>query len=148
MSDQKSVAQKLSKAKKKRKREALLDNLRTGMSIQAACSLAGIGRKTYYRWLEESGADGKWTEEVEAANRFAEAVQLQRLKDNVEAKQDWRGNAWLLERRFPEEYGAKREVEVKVNDPSKEADDIVISMLEQISKPYEEASNDTEETDD
>jgi len=148
MSDKKSAAQKLSKSKKRRKRDALLDNLRTGMSIQAACSLSGISRRTYYLWLEESGADGKWTEEVEAANRFAEAVQLQRLKDNVEAKQDWRGNAWLLERRFPEEYGAKREVEVNVNDSSKQADDIVISMLEQISKPYQKANNDTEETDD
>ena len=76
------------------------------------------------------------------------AVQLQRLKENAEAKQDWRGNAWILERRYPDRWGAKREVEVNVNDSSKKADDIVISMLEQISKPYEEASNDTEENDD
>ena len=141
MSEKKSVVQKLSKSKKKRKQEALLDNLRTGMSIQAACSLAGIGRKTYYRWLEESGADGQWTEEVEAANRFAEAVQLQRLKDNVEAKQDWRGNAWLLERRFPEEYGAKREVELNVNESTNKGDEMVMEMIRQISKPYEESTD-------
>ena len=148
MPSKRTVAQELSKAKKKQKRESLLDNLRTGMSIKAACAVSGISKQTYYNWLEKSGVDGKWAEEVEAAIRFSEAVQLQRLKDNIEAKQDWRGNAWLLERRFPEEYGAKREVEVNVNDSSKAADDIVISMLEQISKPYEEASKDTEETDD
>lgn len=118
------------------------------MSIKAACAVSGISKQTYYNWLEKSGVDGKWAEEVEAAIRFSEAVQLQRLKDNIEARQDWRGNAWLLERRFPEEYGAKREVEVNVNDSSKKADDIVISMLEQISKPYQEANDDTEETDD
>jgi transposase len=118
------------------------------MSIEAACSVSGISRATYYRWLEKSGPDGEWTEEVEAAKDFAEAVQLQRLKENAEAKQDWRGNAWILERRYPDRWGAKREVEVNVNDSSKKADDIVISMLEQISKPYQEANDDTEENDD
>ena len=143
-----SSTNKKRSAKRRQRQEALLDNIRTGMSIEAACSVSGISRATYYRWLEKSGPDGEWTEEVEAAKDFAEAVQLQRLKENAEAKQDWRGNAWILERRYPDRWGAKREVEVNVNDSSKQADDIVISMLEQISKPYEEANDDTEENDD
>ena len=112
------------------------------MSIKAACAVSGISKQTYYNWLEESGVDGKWAEEVEAAIRFSEAVQLQRLKDNVEAKQDWRGNAWLLERRFPEEYGAKREVELNVNESSNKGDEMVMEMIRQISKPYEESTDD------
>jgi transposase len=141
MPNKRTVAQELSKAKKKQKRESLLDNLRTGMSIKAACAVSGISKQTYYNWLEESGVDGKWAEEVEAAIRFSEAVQLQRLKDNVEAKQDWRGNAWLLERRFPEEYGAKREVELNVNESSNKGDEMVMEMIRQISKPYEESTD-------
>ena len=111
------------------------------MSIKAACAVSGISKQTYYNWLEKSGADGKWAEEVEAAIRFSEAVQLQRLKDNVEAKQDWRGNAWLLERRFPEEYGAKREVELNVNESSNKGDEMVMEMIRQISRPYEESTD-------
>ena len=42
------------KAKRRQRREALLDNIRTVMSIEAACSLSGIGKTTYYRWLENS----------------------------------------------------------------------------------------------
>ena len=125
-----SSTNKKRSAKRRQRQEALLDNITTGMSIEAACSVSGISRATYYRWLEKSGPDGEWSEEVEAAKDFAEAVQLQRLKENAEAKQDWRGNAGILERRYPDRWGAKREVEVNVNDSSKAADDIVISMLE------------------
>ena len=47
-------------------RDRLLENLREGMSIVAACTQAGISENTHYRWLEEC-EDGEWTEEVNAA---------------------------------------------------------------------------------
>ena len=139
------------KNKTKETREKLLENLREGMSIEAACSQSGIGRTTYYRWLEESGEDGEWSQEVKAAHDFAEAVLLQTIKYQGEAKQDWRAAAWILERRFSDRWGAKREVDVTVNNTANETDDIIISMIEQIAKPYEEVTDDqadTDETDD
>jgi len=135
-------------AERQEKREKLLDNLRTGMSVDAACTQSSIHRCTYYRWIEE---DEEFAEEVEAAKDFSEATLLQTIKYQGEAKQDWRASAWILERRFPDRWGAKREVDVTVNNTANETDDIIISMIEQIAKPYEEVTDDqadTDETDD
>ena len=95
--------------------------------------------------------DEEFAEEVEAAKDFSEATLLQTIKYQGEAKQDWRASAWILERRFPDRWGAKREVDVNVNNTNNETDDIIISMIEQIAKPYEEVTDDqadTDETDD
>ena len=62
-----------------------IENLRTGMTIEAACLLAGIGRTTYYRWLDE---DEKWADECKSAVRFAEAVLLERVKQLAMDKMD------------------------------------------------------------
>jgi len=134
--------------KRKEKREKLLENLRTGMSVDAACTQSSISRSTYYRWIEE---DEEFAEEVEAAKDFSEAVLLESIRYQGEAKQDWRAAAWILERRIPDRWGAKREVDLTVNNTTNETDDIIISMIEQIAKPYEEVTDDTtnsEETDD
>jgi len=134
--------------KRKEKREKLLENLRTGMSVDAACTQSSISRSTYYRWIEE---DEEFAEEVEAAKDFSEAVLLESIRYQGEAKQDWRAAAWILERRFPDRWGAKREVDVNVSNTTNETDDIIISMIEQIAKPYEEVTDDQadrEETDD
>lgn len=127
-------------ARRKEKRERLLDNLRTGMSVEAACTQSSISRATYYLWIEE---DEEFAEEVEAAKDFSEATLLQTIKYQGEAKQDWRASAWILERRFPDRWGAKREVDVNVNNTTNETDDIIISMIEQIAKPYQEITDDT-----
>jgi hypothetical protein len=143
----KSVAGLKRDERRVQQKEALLDNLRTGMSIVAACSVSGISEATYYRWLDDSGADGEWTEEVEAARNFSEAVLLQKVKDNGEARQDWRAYSWILERRFPERWGATRQVDLNVNQTHNETDAIMMSMIEQISKPYIEEEEGTDETD-
>jgi transposase len=129
------------KRKTPKQRETLLDNLRTGMSIEAACSQSGVSQTTYYRWLDESGDDGEWTAEVKAALDFSEAVLLETVKMQGEAKLDWRAAAWILERRFPHRWGQRREVELNVNESTNKGDEMVMEMIRQISKPYEESTD-------
>jgi len=131
-----------------RAKETLIQKLQCGHTIVTACDLSGISKSTYYRWLEESGEDGDWTKRVKSAEAEAKDVMLNEALISAREKREWRGFLEIMARRWPNEWGARREVEVNVNDSSKKADDIVISMLEQISKPYEEANDDTEETDD
>ena len=42
---------------------------------------------------------------------------------------DWRAYAWLLERRFPDRWSAKRETEVTINQSNGHAE--VLSMIKQ-----------------
>lgn len=115
------------KAKKTPERvERLLDNLRQGMSQASAITQAGIAKTTFYRWLKE---DEQFKTEVETAEDFAEAVQIAQIKALGEAKMDWRAYAWLLERRFPDRWSAKRETEVTINQSNGQAE--VLSMIQQ-----------------
>ena len=115
------------KSKKDAVREELLANLREPMSIKAACALSGVGKSTYYEWLED---DPEFAEEAEAAIRFGEAVLVSRIKSVGEEKADWRAHAWILERRFPEQWSARQEIELNqtVSDGGAA---LVVQMIEQ-----------------
>jgi len=133
-------------------RDRLLDNLREGMSIVAACTQAGISENTHYRWLEEDET-GEWTEEVNAAKDFAEAVALAKLKRLGDEKADWRAYAWILERRYPDRWGAKKELELNVGSTSDKGTEMVTSMITQVQeelKPRDEDEDleDTQDADD
>ena len=57
-------------------------------------------------------------------------MMVSRLKSLAEEKGDWRGYAWLLERRFPEQWSAKQEIELNqtVSDGGAA---LVVQMIEQ-----------------
>lgn len=131
------------KGKPRAVRDELLANLREPMSIKAACALSGISEATYYKWLDQD-EDGAWTEEVEAAKRFSEPVMVSRLKSLGEEKADWRAYAWILERRFPQEWGAKQEIELNqtTNDGGAA---LVMQMIEQTDMRLLELRDDTAE---
>lgn len=116
------------KPKSREVRDNLLDNLRTGMSIKAAYTQAGISEGTYYQWIRDSE---EWAEEVEAAIRFSEAVLLAKIDQCAQMKDDWRAYAWRLSRRFPKEYGDQKQVELNVAKKS-DGTTQVMSMLKQI----------------
>ena len=133
--------------KTREQREQLLANLREGMTIEAACAQSDISKSTFYEWLKKSGEGGEWTKEVDAAITFSEAVILDKIKRASELKEDWRGWAWILERRFPQRWGAKREVEVNVNNPHQQSDEMFAAMVEQSNAAYARGLTHTEEED-
>ena len=116
------------KPKSRAVRETLLENLRTGMSVEAVYTQSFISQRTYYRWMED---DEKWAEEVAAAIRFSEAVMLSKLDRCVDDKMDWRGWAWRLSKRFPLEYGDQKSVDLNVTKQSDGSAE-VLSMMKQI----------------
>ncbi len=117
------------------------------MTIEAACAQSDISKSTFYEWLKKSGEDGEWTKEVDAAITFSEAVILDKIKRASELKEDWRGWAWILERRFPQRWGAKRELEVNVNNPHQQSDEMFAAMVEQSNQAYARGLTHTEEED-
>jgi hypothetical protein len=98
------------------------------MTIKAAASQAGISESTYYRWFEESE---EWAEECIAAIRFSEAVLLAKLDRCAEDKLDWRAYAWRLQKRFPDEYGDHKKLEMNVAQQSDGSQE-VLSMMQQL----------------
>jgi AcrR family transcriptional regulator len=90
--------------KSRRARKRLLELLSEGCSISQACAAVGIGRRTFYVWLQNdadfaSAVDRAYTRLIAAAERT-----LQRAI----ADGDARAAMWLLERLAPE-YRLTRE---------------------------------------
>lgn len=112
--------------KNQEKLEELCRLLALGHSVEASCVGANIKRSTLYRWLD---ADEELLDRIEDAKLAGEGAMVAEMRDLIQAKQDWKGLAWILERRWPERYSAKREIEVS----TKQANGIpeVMAMLEQ-----------------
>lgn len=98
----------------------LLQAIRAGLPYHLAADAAGIGETTFYEWqrgIFPRGADKQlktmFAEELTRA-RGASAARLIRVI-NEAAPEDWRAAAWILERRFPKDFG-KHVLEVTGED--------------------------------
>ena len=104
--------------------QAVIDNIRDGQPITRAARLAGLNPATVHRWREE---DEEFKEAVEDALEFQIAVltaKVDRASDT-----DWKAAAWRLERLRPDEFGAKKELQVTATQSNGIAE--VIAMIEQ-----------------
>ena len=90
--------------------EELVKWLKLGYYIEDACTMAGIGKTTYYRWLEKA------EEGLEEFRDFRDAVQKARAEAegahiiNIRKAADngvWQASAWFLERSHPSKWGKK-----------------------------------------
>ena len=95
------------------------DNITLGMPLKFAAEAAGISEVTFYNWMNRGESESKgqfyeFAEHVKACK--AKAVQLH-LKLITKAATDgsWQASAWILERRYPEEFGRKDRLELDAN---------------------------------
>ena len=110
------------------------------MTIEASAVLAGVCRTTYYNYRDR---DPKFAEEADQASRWAEAICLERIKQAAMDRMDWKAWAWILEKRFPDDYGKRQELQVKT-ESSSDGTAEVLSMMEQIKQ----LRNTTDPTDE
>tara|TARA_Y100000592_G_scaffold101025_1_gene184658 strand:- start:4213 stop:4638 length:426 start_codon:yes stop_codon:yes gene_type:complete len=135
---------------KEQKQDQLLNDLRAGLTIKAACGQARISRQTYYNWLEESGPEGEWTLECAAARTTPQALMTNVLIQEG-LKGDWRSAHTFLRNVAPDEWSDRREVELNVSNSSSSGADIVRDMIDQLRSDIEsnnEASTDDEPADE
>ena len=99
--------------------------LRKGCTIEASCQAANINKRTYYRWMEEIP---EFREFVNATESDVEAT----LLETITSFGDWRAAAWILERRYPQRWGQKRELDVNVTKQT--GTDVIAGMLSNIIK--------------
>jgi transposase len=90
--------------KSRRARKRLLELLSEGCSISQACAVVGIGRRTFYVWLQN---DADFASAVDRAHTRLIAAAERTLQRAIEHG-DTRAAMWLLERLAPE-YRLTRE---------------------------------------
>ncbi len=115
--------------------EKICEYIAKGHYIERACALCGIGRRTFYTWLEKAERGGKYAEFFEAVKR-AEAQDQDRALEaiNTVAYEDrkWPAIFRKLESRYPREW-AKHEV-IHHSD-EQEGQRILSKLLEELRKP-------------
>jgi transposase len=99
------------KQRKKEKEILVLESLRKGLSISAACAAAQVGRTTWYRWVE---ADPTLEERAEEALSVVESRLLALIEEH--AVKQWQAAAWILERRFPKRWSLRESAINRVDD--------------------------------
>jgi len=81
--------------------QRICDALRKGATLGMAAKAAGMSRSTLHRWRNRhEGFDRK----VQRAKAEAGLDSLDVI-ESAAAEGDWRAAAWMLEKRFPGEYG-------------------------------------------
>jgi transposase len=77
--------------------------------IDTACTAVGIGERTFHRWMAEgekrtSRPFWQFRRQIEMAKAQCQIALVDTLQKS--AKTDWRAAAWILERKFPTQWGA------------------------------------------
>jgi hypothetical protein len=85
--------------------------LRNAVPVEGACAIAGVHRGTWYAWLK---ADAGLKQAHDDAIQASEATLVLELRKETA----WQAKAWLLERRFPERWRRRDQIEqVHVGGP-------------------------------
>lgn len=99
-----------------------------GLSNKDICRAVGIHEATLYRWLNKPSRKLHRVlgEEFKKAEVTYKGVLLETIRDAALSKQQyWTAAAWLLERKYPEEYGRP---ETRTEKVAEEAPRIVLGV--------------------
>lgn len=93
----------------------LLKAIEDGLPLKQAAMLAGISYDTFNRWRikgESESAPDEFRDFCKAL-RHSEAIAMQRLVGRIQSagETDWKASAWMLEKRFPDEFGKPQRIE-------------------------------------
>ena len=121
--------------------DGILEAIRIGITFERAAELHRVSRASIYRWRNE---DPEFDKDVLEAVVYSEAILLQRINDKT--TDDWKAAAWILERRHPNQYSPRREIDVTVT--KSDGKDEVVAMMEQTRELYLGAENQKIESED
>lgn len=86
----------------------ICDLIAKGVPLSAAASGSGINKSTLHRWRNEKEEFGDM---VNQAIGVSEA----RLITEISTCEDWRAKAWILERRFPDRWSKREQIDMNVS---------------------------------
>lgn len=88
-----------------------------GLSNRDICTALDINPATFYRWQEDGGKTDLQRELCNGLKK-AEADFKNALLENIKKQgkeKDWKAHAWLLERKYPAEFGRVDRLQAEVN---------------------------------
>lgn len=130
-------------------------SIEKGMSIKNAVKIAGIHESTYYDWMHkgEAATSGQYSEfykYIEMCKAKSEEKLITVITDAAD-KGDWKPAAWILERRFPDQWGKIDRLDIsgklKTEDETGPLTDEVIDARNQYLKAVSNAKKQNRENE-
>jgi transposase len=99
-------------------KDNICEYISQGNYLDTSCRLAGIDYSTFRGWMVKGEQEGKgeyfeFLRQVRLAEAQAEAERV-RLILQAGKLDDWKANAWYLERKYPDRWGKKEHLDAKV----------------------------------
>jgi hypothetical protein len=94
--------------------------LSEGAAIAHACDYAGISERTYYDWMARGEAgEEAFAQFLQTITRARGRGVLRHLGTISRASEagSWQAAGWLLQHRYPQEYGAKLKIQGDADNP-------------------------------
>jgi hypothetical protein len=103
-----------------------------GVRLEAAAESEGVCRRTVYNW-RDAGRNGKrlyvkFADDLEAALSRAEVAHT--LNIIRAGAKDWRASAFFLEKRYPDQYGARTHMTHEIDKSNEELLDVAQQALD------------------
>ena len=86
----------------------ICEHVSNGVPLSAAAIACGLHNSTLHRWRNEKP---EFNEMIEQAVGVSEA----RLVSEISKYDDWRAKAWILERKFPQRWSKRQEIDMNVS---------------------------------
>ena len=112
--------------------DRIIQALKAGNYVETAAEYAGIGKTTFYRWMEQGakasrGIYREFRDAVTRARAEAEARNVAIIQKA--APDDWRAAAWWLERAFPDRWGPRQKLEHSGPDGAPIAAEVRVTLV-------------------
>jgi transposase len=113
-------------------KQSICEHISAGNYLDTACRLAGVDYTTFRGWMVKGEQEGKgdyfeFLRQVRLAEAQAEAERV-RLILNAGKYDDWKANAWYLERKYPERWGKKEQLDAKIQSQHTETKEYKIEQ--------------------
>ncbi len=87
--------------------ESICKDIENGLPQKQAAIINGVGESTFYEWVKEKP---EFAESVKKALSTFMKKHIQRI--NIASNKSWQASAWMLERRFKDEYATKNNIDI------------------------------------
>jgi len=122
--------------------------VQNGASIEDACLNCGIHKTSYYKWIKKGKKDSEgvyhdFMQHMEKAQAKNKMFHINNI--NKHAEKSWQASAWMLERRYPEEF-SRPEIRNDINvESNKDMTIKIVGMVKDKNGNLVEADAETEE---
>lgn len=97
-------------------REAIILALRNGDPLMTAAAMGGIHYDTFVEWRK---ADAEFSDAVERAIQYGKHSLVEIVRKA--APKTWQAGAWLLERRWPEDFARREQLTIDLTQHAAKA---------------------------